>query len=101
VMQVRGAIRKSSFSTTGPYGESMLDHFSCSKLFLGIDGLDLDFGLTTTSLQEAHLNRKMIESAQETIVLADSSKFGRRGFGKICNLEILDQSITDTHTTTR
>ncbi len=96
VIQLGGAIRKSSFSTTGPYGESMLDHFSCSKLFLGIDGLDIDFGLTTTSLEEAHLNRKMIKAAQETIVLADSSKFGRRGFGKICDLEEVDHIITDT-----
>lgn len=95
VIQLGGTLRKSSFSTTGSYGEDMLAHFSCSKLFLGIDGLDLDFGLTTTSIQEAHLNKKMIASAQQTIVLADSSKFGRRGFGKICDLKDIDQIITD------
>ncbi len=95
VIQLGGAIRKSSFSTAGPAGEAMLKQFSCSKLFLGIDGLDPEFGLTTSSLQEAHLNKTMIESAQKTIVLADSSKFGRRGFGKICTLEQIDQIITD------
>lgn len=96
VLQLGGTLRKSSYSITGPYGESMLNHFSCNKLFLGIDGLDPEFGLTTTSLQEAHLNQKMMAAAQKTIVLADSSKFGRRGFGKICELEDIDQIITDT-----
>ncbi len=45
---------------------------------------------------EAHLNRKMIETAQKTIVLADSSKFGKRGFGRICGLEDVEQIITDS-----
>ena len=34
--------------------------------------------------------------AQKTIILADSSKFGRRGFAKIGNVEDIDVIITDT-----
>ena len=95
VLQLGGALRKSSFSVAGSFSESMLENFSCSKLFLGIDGIDLDFGLSTTNILEAQLNKKMIAAAQKTIVLADSSKFGRRGFGKICDLDEVDQIITD------
>ena len=73
----------------------MLENFSCSKLFIGVDGIDLNYGLTTTNLLEANLNRSMMDAAQKTIVLTDSSKFGRRGFGKICSLEAIDQIITD------
>jgi DeoR family transcriptional regulator of aga operon len=29
------------------------------------------------------------------IVLADSSKFGKQGFGKICDIEQVDHIITD------
>lgn len=96
VIQLGGILRKSSYSVTGPFGENMLRQFSCSKLFIGVDGLSLDFGITTASLQEAHLNQKMIESAQKTIILTDSSKFGKRGFGKICDLEDIDTIITDS-----
>jgi DeoR family transcriptional regulator of aga operon len=39
----------------------------------------------------------MIIAAQKTIVLADSSKFGKRGFGKICGLEDIEQVITDSN----
>lgn len=95
VLQLGGVLRKSSFSIAGNFGEAMLENFSCSKLFLGTDGIDLEFGLTTTNLMEAHLNQSMIKASQKTIVLADSSKFGRRGFGKICSLEDCDQIITD------
>jgi DeoR family transcriptional regulator of aga operon len=37
----------------------------------------------------------MMKACQKIIVLADSSKFGRRGFGKICALEEIDRIITD------
>lgn len=95
VLVLGGILRKSSSSATGMYAEKILDDFSCSKLFLGVDGIDPDFGLTTTHIQEAQLNRKMIRASQKTIVLADSSKFGKRGFGRICGLEDIEQVITD------
>ncbi|TPE41048.1 DeoR/GlpR family DNA-binding transcription regulator [Pontibacter mangrovi] len=95
VIQLGGLVRKSSSSVTGPYAEGILADFSFSKLFLGVDGIDMEFGLTTTNVMEAHLNRQMIKVAQKTIVLADSTKFGKRGFGKICGFEDIDQIITD------
>lgn len=47
-------------------------------------------------MMEASLNRIMINTAQKTIVLADSSKFGRRGFSKIAEMEDVDHIITDS-----
>ncbi|MGN7823810.1 DeoR/GlpR family DNA-binding transcription regulator [Chitinophaga sp. 22536] len=96
VIQLGGQLRTSSSSVTGPYAEKILEDFSCSKLFLGVDGIDLEFGLTTSNIMEAHLNQKMIATVQKIIVLADSTKFGKRGFGRICGLEDVDEVITDT-----
>jgi len=95
VIQLGGILRKSSSSVTGPYAQKILTDFFCSKLFIGVDGIDLEFGLTTTSAMEAHLNRQMIDVSQKVIVLSDSTKFGKRGFGRICGLEEVDQIITD------
>ncbi|SFP59918.1 DeoR/GlpR family DNA-binding transcription regulator [Parafilimonas terrae] len=95
VLQLGGILRKTSSSVTGPYAQSILADFSCTKLFLGVDGIDLEFGLSTTSAMEAHLNRQMIEASQKVIVLSDSTKFGKRGFGKICGLDKVDRIITD------
>ena len=64
-------------------------------MFLGVDGIDLDFGFSITNLTETSLNQKMIDSAQVIAVLADSSKFGRRGLGRVCSLEQVQYIITD------
>lgn len=96
VIQLGGLLRKSSSSVTRPYAEQILDDFSCNKLFMGADGIDLEFGLSTTNSLEAHLNRKMMKASQKTIILADSSKFGKRGIGRICSLEDVDQILTDS-----
>ena len=97
IIELGGILRHSSLSVVGKYAESALSDFSCSKLFIGVDGIDLDFGITTTNMMEASLNRVMIQTAQKTIVLADSSKFGHRGFSKIVDTKDVDHIITDSH----
>lgn len=95
VLQLGGIVRPNSSSVAGSYAERALDDVSCGVLFLGVDGIDLDFGFSITNLAEASLNQKMIESAQVVVVMADSSKFGRRGLGKVCNFEQVHYVITD------
>ncbi|MGV8094612.1 MAG: DeoR/GlpR family DNA-binding transcription regulator [Mangrovibacterium sp.] len=95
VVQLGGSVRRTSSSVVGHYAENMLQNFACSKLFLGVDGIDLDFGLTTTNLMEAQLNQQMMKIAQKVVVIADATKFGKKGFGKICDLDKVDIIITD------
>jgi len=95
VLQLGGLIRQNSSSVAGLQAERILEEISCGVLFLGVDGIDLDFGLSITNLAEASLNQKMIESAQVIAILADSTKFGKRGLGKVCNLDQIQYIITD------
>ena len=95
IMQLGGIVRQSSSSAVGRYAEQMLQDFFCTKLFLGVDGIDFDFGITTTNPMEAQLNKSMTQVVQKVIVLADHTKFGRRGFSKICNIQDIDEIITD------
>ena len=97
IIQLGGVVRHSSLSVVGQYADMILNGCSFSKLYLGVDGIDLDFGISTTDMNEAELNRSMIRTAQKTIVLADSSKFGRRGFARICSMDDIDMIITDSH----
>ena len=53
VVQLGGMVRNTSVSAVGVYAERMLQDFSCSKLYLGVDGIDLEYGLSTTNLMEA------------------------------------------------
>ena len=97
VIQLGGTMRKSSASVIGHDAENFLNNLTCSKLFMGVDGIDLDFGFTTSNIGEAQLNQVMMRAVHKVIVLTDSSKFGKRGFGRICNLNQVHQIITDSN----
>lgn len=96
IIQLGGDVRKSSGSVVGPFSETILKQFSCNKLFLGVDGIDFDFGLSTSNAMEANLNLLMINSADKVYILADSTKINKRGFGKICEIHKMDALITDS-----
>ena len=96
VVQLGGCVHKKSLSAIGGYADAALSDFSCSKLFFGVDGIDLEHGITTSTIEEAKLTQVMMRSASKIIILADSSKFGQRGFGRICSLEEVDVIVTDS-----
>jgi len=95
VLQLGGLVRPNSSSVAGIHAENVLENISCGMLFLGVDGIDIDFGLSISNLAEAGLNQKMIKSAQSVAILADSTKFGKRGIGKICDIGDVQYIITD------
>jgi DeoR family transcriptional regulator of aga operon len=90
-----GAVRKNSFSLVGPIAEETLRRLSADILFLGVDGFDVQYGLSTPNLQEAKVNRVMVEIAKRTIAACDSSKFGRRSLSLIVEPSALHHVITD------
>ena len=96
VLQLGGLIHQSSASAAGTFAELTLEHISCDVLFLGADGIDPDFGISITNLNEASLNQKMINVARKVVIMADSTKFGRRGLGRVCNLDAVQSIITDS-----
>ncbi len=95
VEQLGGRVHKNSFATLGENAGTLLQNIVCSKFFVGVDGIDPEFGITTSTIEEAQLSRKMMAASSKTVVLADSSKFGKRGFGHIASLDEIDIVITD------
>ncbi|MFZ0389818.1 MAG: transcriptional regulator, partial [Calditrichia bacterium] len=69
---------------------------TADKLFLGVDGIHFRYGLTTPNMLEAKVNRLMMNAAAEVVLLADSSKFGRRSMGVISEIHFVDKIISDT-----
>ena len=95
VVQLGGSVHKKSLSVRGEYAAQGFENVICSKLFFGADGIDSNFGITCATAEEATLTQKMMRASAKSVVLADSSKFGQRGFGRICALEDIDVIITD------
>ena len=82
-----GSLRHKTMSMYGTQAEGAMQNLSVDKLFLGVDGFDLERGITTHFEPEAILNRLMCAAAAQVIVVTDSSKFGR-----VCLHRILDPS---------
>lgn len=99
VMLTGGTIRSESYSLVGPDAEAVISNYFFDKLFLGVDGLDMDHGLTTPNPMEAQLNRIMVERSREVIAVTDSSKLGRHSFSFICDLDVISTIITDSKIT--
>lgn len=90
-----GLLHQSSLSLHGSQAEASLQSFSFDTLFLGVDGLDVQFGATTHHEAEASLNQRMVERARRVVVLSDASKFGKVGLHRIARLDQIHCIITD------
>ena len=95
VILTGGILRENSFSLVGPLAEATLHNLSADILFLAVDGLDVQFGATTPNLLEANVNRVMVEIARRTVLVCDSSKFGRRSLSLLTPLSGIHEVITD------
>ncbi len=95
VILTGGVLRRNSYSLVGPLAEESLRKLSADLLFLAVDGFDVRYGLTTPNLLEARVNRAMAESARRTVVVCDSSKFGRRSLSLILPTSAVHETITD------
>lgn len=95
IIQLGGVARHSNVLVIGQYSMEILRGYSFTKLFLGMDDIDPDLGISTADMREAKLSRNMMNIAQKTIILADSSKFGRHGLARISGLEDVDIIIAD------
>jgi DeoR family transcriptional regulator of aga operon len=96
VMMLGGLLRASSQSLVGSGAEQMLAQLSADRLFLGVDGIDPEVGVTTPDPQEATLNALMIRVSREVIGVFDSSKFGQRSLSVIAPLSGLHRIFSDT-----
>ncbi len=90
-----GILRKNSLSLVGSLAEKSIQQYNCDKLFLGVDGIDSSYGISTPNFEEAHLNSVMIEIVKEVIVVTDSSKFLKRSFAYIAPISKISRLITD------
>lgn len=95
VILTGGTLRKNSFSLVGPIAEETLRRLNADLLFLGVDGFDTQYGLSTPNLLEAKVNRVMVEIARRTIAVCDASKFGRRSLSLIAPPNAVHEVITD------
>ena len=95
VILLGGTLSREAASSIGPLTEQTLADLTVQKVFLGTQALDLDDGLTDTTLEIAQVKRAMIKAAKQVILLADSAKWNHTGFIKVAQLAEIDVLISD------
>lgn len=95
IVMLGGRLIVKSLSVRDAYTEEGLKYVKCNKAFFSCDGFDFDGGVTTAFVAEARVTDSMLKVASEVILLADSTKIGKSGFGKICDMSRVDTLITD------
>lgn len=90
-----GTIRPSTFALIGETAENALDGVYCDYAFIGTNGFSAEQGLTTPSMEEARVVRKLIAQAKHAVLLADHSKFNQVAFYRIEHVDRIHTVITD------
>ncbi|WP_274361966.1 DeoR/GlpR family DNA-binding transcription regulator [Paenibacillus thermotolerans] len=95
VLSAGGLLASRSLSFVGPLAERSLDSYHVNKAFLSCKGIHPERGISESNELQARVKQKMVGMADETILLADSSKFGVQAFTQFAELADIDTIISD------
>lgn len=96
VIVLGGSIRKGQHCTAGPIALASLCNLNVDKAFMAANAFTIERGFTTPSIEQAQIKKGLMGIASQTIMLADSSKFGRVSMACFAQLDDMDKLITDT-----
>lgn len=87
------------FALVGTTAQQHAGEMFFDKVFIGVDGIHADHGLTTNYPDQAAIHRTLMQQARQRIVVADHSKFGVSATALIWQTNEVDVVITDSKVT--
>ncbi|HHY46876.1 MAG TPA: DeoR/GlpR transcriptional regulator [Firmicutes bacterium] len=95
VIVAGGTLRNNLYSVRGAPTLDMFSKLHANKAFLTADAVDFKWGVTNATIEGAAIKQAIIRAADEVILIADHSKFGRRALAHVAGIECLKWIITD------
>jgi len=92
-----GECRLLSQTFVGPLTRAVLEQMHLDIAFMGTICVSAEHGMTTTDPAEAFTKEQAMARASRTVLLADSSKFGKTSFVRFGTLKNLSAVISDKH----
>lgn len=90
-----GGSRTPDDALIGPVPVAALENFRFDQLFLGVHAIGPGHELTTPILLEGETDRAMIASANQLVVIADSTKWRAASLSVVAPMSAVDVLITD------
>jgi DeoR family fructose operon transcriptional repressor len=91
---VGGYVHAKTGVSLGPYANQMLAGLNVRRAVLSVAGAS-ERGFYNSNLLLVETERAMMSSADEVIVVADSTKFSHTSLAHLCNLTDIDVLVTD------
>ena len=89
-----GYVHSRTGVSLGPYANQMLASLNVQKAVLSIAGAN-ERGYYNSNLLLVETERAMMSCADQTIVVADSSKFGKSSLARLCELNQVQTVVSD------
>ncbi|MCA1292764.1 DeoR/GlpR family DNA-binding transcription regulator [Paenibacillus sp. alder61] len=96
VILIGGNFDSDSMAITGMSAENMVEAYHVDKFFFSCQGFDDQRGVSEPYEAHARLKEKILNISDQHILVADSSKFGKKSLIRLLGLEDVDLLITDT-----
>lgn len=97
VLHVGGQVQYSMHYSIGSITENVLKNLRVDKCFLGTNGIDIEYGYSVPSFEDASTKKYMLKSSKQKFILADHTKFGATYMGNIVGFSgEIDYLITDS-----
>lgn len=95
VIVMGGHLRGNWFTLVGPLANQAAGMLFSDVMFIGVDGIDAEQGLTCVHPQEAEFLREMARHTKRRVVVADHSKLGTVAKWLLCAAKEVETIITD------
>jgi DeoR/GlpR family transcriptional regulator of sugar metabolism len=95
IVMLGGILNRDQMTLLGPMTEQNMADLHVDVLFAGAFGIDADIGVTGAKVIQAGYHRSMLQHADSLVVLADSTKLGRRGPTLLAGIHQVDTFVTD------
>jgi DeoR family fructose operon transcriptional repressor len=96
IVSTGGVLDGPHLAYDGIIAEQALERFNINKLFFSVKGVDLERGLSVAADGHARTKRRMMDLAEQIILLVDGSKFNQRAVEFFADVRDVDVVITDS-----
>ncbi len=90
-----GELNDVNMSFYGPSAEKFIEDINVNIAFISAAGISLKSGITEQNPQNIAIKKIMVKNSDISVLLIDSSKFGKITLNKVCLLQDIDTIITD------
>ncbi|OMH28170.1 D-beta-D-heptose 1-phosphate adenosyltransferase [Tersicoccus phoenicis] len=94
-----GRVRPTTGAAVGPVAVERMNRLRPDIAFVGTNGVDAAFGLSTPDAHEASIKSAFVRNAHRVVVLADATKLGVTALVQFAELGAVDTLITDAQPT--